>query len=168
MIETYRPYKGEIAIRIAGIHTKELLSVITNEIDEINNSFEKIRVTKLVPCICEECQEDNKPHFFRMKVLDRYLEKRRYEIPCDKSCLDVQVRRLTAVLSDYNRFDELDQQLLYPERFSPDKKLDQERFEQLKKQHVELHPDASKNHHINAENVQIVENTSGGNVRVTE
>ncbi|ESA34600.1 leucine rich repeat -containing protein, partial [Leptolyngbya sp. Heron Island J] len=132
VIENYRPYKGEISIRVSGVHNKELLSIVANEIDEINGSFEKIRVAKMVPCICEECQADKQPHFFRMPTLDRYLEKRRYEITCDKSCIDVNVRRLTAVLSDYDRFDELD------------KKSEQDKYEQMKQQHVEYHPDANK------------------------
>ncbi|MBT9311418.1 COR domain-containing protein [Leptothoe kymatousa] len=131
VIENYRPYKGELSIRVSGVHRKELLSVVANEIDQINGSFEKIRVTKMIPCICEECQGNTQPHFFRMKTLDRYLEKGRYEITCDRSCIDVNVRRLTAVvLSD--RFDELD------------KKAEQDKFEQLKAQHVEYYPARDK------------------------
>ncbi|NEQ52634.1 MAG: TIR domain-containing protein, partial [Leptolyngbya sp. SIO3F4] len=139
VVEKYRPYKGEIRIRVSGVHNKELLSVVTNEIDEINDSFEKIRVTKMIPCICEECRDEKQPHFFRMKTLDRYLEKGRYEITCDRSCIDVNVRRLTAVLTDYDRFDELDK------RGGQER---QDRFEQLKQQHIEYYPDTAKQQEV--------------------
>jgi hypothetical protein len=89
-----------------------------------------------------------------MKTLDRYLERRRYDITCDKSCLDVNVRELTAVLSPSDA------------RFAPDERAQQERFEQLKHQHVEQYTTQpmsdSKYNFNNVQNVQIVENTSGG------
>lgn len=72
-----------------------------------------------------------------MKTLDRFLEKRRYEIPCSKSCIDVNIRRLTAVLSDHESFDQLDKTSSPGES---DKKQDQARFEQLKQQHTEYYP----------------------------
>ncbi|MEA5465216.1 COR domain-containing protein [Leptothoe sp. PORK10 BA2] len=153
VIETYRPYKGEICIRVSGVHNKELLSVITNEIDEINASFEKIRETKLIPCICEECENSGEPHFFPVKTLDRFLAKRRYDIPCSKSCIDVNIPRLTAVLSVQERFDELDKQSAPNE---PNKKPEQARFEQLKNQHIEYYPPATTTI-IYADNVQLAQ-----------
>ncbi|NEO88064.1 MAG: GTPase [Spirulina sp. SIO3F2] len=163
VLETYRPYKGEIKIRVSGLHSKELLSVITNEIDEINGSFQKIIVTKKVPCLCEECQDDREPHFFKLQILDNYLNKRRYDITCDKSCLDVPVRRLTDAV-------------LAPEFFSYfEGKAENALLDRLKQQHIEYHPDSpqaqtmsNSKYDIKADVVQIIETTEGGNVIAIE
>ena len=152
VIETYRPYKGEIRIRVAGIQTKELLSIVANEIDEINASFEKIKVAKKIPCICEECRDDPEPHFFRLETLDRYLAKRRYKIVCEKSLLDVPVRNLIAVMEQPDQFPDLE-----------DKQAEQREFDRLKKLHTELYPPSqSPPVEIHADNVQTVESTAGG------
>jgi internalin A len=39
VIETYRPYKGEIRLCVSGLHSKELLSIVANELDQINATF---------------------------------------------------------------------------------------------------------------------------------
>lgn len=160
VIETYRPYRGEIFLRVSGIHRKEVLSVIVNEIDDINGSFEKIKVTKKIPCNCPECKADDNPHFFNLGILDRYLEKHRYDIVCDKSCLDVSVRNLLSVIAQPDSVAEFD------------KKGEQEEFDRLKRQHTELHPAAQQLQAMNnssfkfqinnPQNVQIVETTAGG------
>ena len=150
VIENYRPYRGEIRIRVSGLHQKEMLSIIAHEIDEINASFEKIKVTKKIPCICEECQDDPSPYFFRLKTLDRYLAKGRYKITCDQSCLDVSIRNLTAVLLEQDFLSHQD-----------DKYASQQKFEQLKQQHTEYYPI-----NIEAENVQIVQQTDGGDAAI--
>ncbi|MEM8641012.1 MAG: COR domain-containing protein, partial [Cyanobacteria bacterium P01_G01_bin.54] len=128
VIETYRPYKGEVRIQVVGLHPKELLSIITNEIDEINSSFEKIRVTKKIPCICEECKTDPNPYFFDLATLDRALTKDRQELPCNKSFINVRIRHLTdAVL------------VPKPVRYF-EEQFEQSRFDRLKDQHTEYPP----------------------------
>jgi len=141
-------------MRVTGIHNKELLSIVSNEVDLINEAFERIQVNKKIPCICEECLVDPEPHFFRLETLDRYLSKGRYDITCEKSCLDVPVRQLTAVLGepDFVRRD--------PDRAydKSTRQIRQERIEQQKNQHTEFFqpgPNIVPSTVINAENVII-------------
>ncbi|MGB5967226.1 MAG: COR domain-containing protein, partial [Spirulinaceae cyanobacterium] len=154
VIETYRPYKGEICVQVSGIHSKELLSVVTNEIDQINSSFERIDVKKKIPCNCKECQNDPEPYYFDLETLYRALNKRRYKIDCHKSFEDVNVRNLTAVVEN-NFFSGEDK-----------KRIEQEEFERLKERHTEYYQPNSKTmsskFHISAENVQIVESVAQG------
>ncbi|MGB3695713.1 MAG: COR domain-containing protein [Spirulinaceae cyanobacterium] len=141
VIETYRPYKGEICLQVSGVQNKELLSVVANEIDQINSSFERIDVSKKIPCNCQECQKDPDPYFFNLETLYRALDKKHYTIDCHKSFEDVNVRSLTAVVaSDF---------LLGGDK----KQIEQERFERLKEQHTEYYQpntDLSDNIFINA------------------
>jgi internalin A len=141
VIETYRPYKGEIRLRVSGVHNKELLSIVANEIDQINATFEKIKVTKKIPCTCEECREDKEPHYFRLQTLDRFLAKGRTEVTCEKSALDVSIRNLTDGIPTRDLATGL------KDRFDPDKlpagleaQTIQEQFDLLKRQHVEYYP----------------------------
>jgi internalin A len=159
VIENYRPYNGEIRIRVTGIHQKELLSVITHEVDEINASYElddgsarhrlsstatkRPKVSKKIPCLCPECKTDPEPHFFQLQVLDRYLSKGRYTITCDKSCLDVPVRNLTAVIAtpwtDKYSEDPVLEEVLARQGHMPET-AQQSRVNALKQQHTEEYP----------------------------
>ena len=141
VIETYRPYKGEIRLCVSGVHNKELLSIIANEIDQINASFEKIKVNKKIPCNCEECLGNRAPHYFRLQTLDRFLAKGRTEVTCEKSAIDVPIRRLTAVLPTGEIFAELPAQYEQAELLSGrEKQATQDEFDRLKRQHTEYYP----------------------------
>ncbi|MEM6437944.1 MAG: COR domain-containing protein, partial [Cyanobacteria bacterium P01_D01_bin.115] len=141
IIETYRPYKGEIRLCVSGVHNKELLSIIANEIDQINNSFEKIKVTQKIPCNCEECQVDDEPHYFRLQTLDRFLAKGRTEVACEKSALDVPIRSLTAVIPTSEIFIDPNERLDNDRRFlKSEEQAKQETFDYLKQQHTEYYP----------------------------
>ncbi|RZM82905.1 COR domain-containing protein [Leptolyngbya iicbica] len=141
VIETYRPYKGEIRLCISGLHSKELLSIVANELDQINDSFEKIKVSKKIPCNCEDCLEDREPHYFRLQTLDRFLAKGRTDVTCEKSALDVPIRSLTAVIPTGELFadlrDRYEQAELLP---GLEKQATQDKFDRLKQQHTEYYP----------------------------
>jgi Leucine-rich repeat (LRR) protein len=164
VIETYRPYKGELFIKVSGIDRKELFSVVANEVDQINDSFEKIKVAKEVPCNCEECRDSDKPHFFKLENLYGCLQRGRYEIPCFKSYQDVSVRQLTAVVTPVSFDPESDDPDF--ERWKWDKRSEgrQMAFDRLKQQHTEYYQPMSEPKYqiVNPQNVQIVETTAGG------
>jgi internalin A len=164
VIETYRPYKGELFIKVSGIDRKELFSVVANEVDQINDSFEKIKVAKEVPCNCEECRDSDKPHFFKLENLYGCLQRGRYEIPCFKSYQDVSVRQLTAVVTPVSFDPEADDPDF--EQWKWDKRSEgrQMAFDRLKQQHTEYYQPMSEPKYqiVNPQNVQIVETTAGG------
>ncbi len=70
------------------------LAIIRRSIQEIHNDFHNLAVHEMVPCNCTECREAHHPHFFRHEILERYLRRGRYQITCDVSVEDVDVRTL--------------------------------------------------------------------------
>ncbi|MCX7096785.1 MAG: leucine-rich repeat domain-containing protein [Methylococcales bacterium] len=61
--------KREIQIRVHGNNKKELLNIVSYELDKINSSYERLRdkCNKLIPCNCETCSGSEEPYFLTMK-----------------------------------------------------------------------------------------------------
>ncbi|MBD2727395.1 leucine-rich repeat domain-containing protein [Nostoc sp. FACHB-892] len=92
IIENYN--QREIKIRVAGNRTKELMAVITHELEKIHNSYERLQYQTLVPCNCETCKNLPTPYSYSLEKLDKRLSDRRYQIECENSYEMVDVRRL--------------------------------------------------------------------------
>ncbi len=92
VIENYN--QKEIKVRVSGNRKKELLAVVTHELDKIHGSFERLQYQTLVPCNCSECVESENPYTYALENLRRRLERRRNEIECDRSFENVNIRRL--------------------------------------------------------------------------
>jgi internalin A len=75
IIEDYD--KRELKIRIAGRYKKDLLTIITYELDKIHESFHRLAVKKLIPCNCSACKGTQGPHFFEFDILRRFLVDRK-------------------------------------------------------------------------------------------
>lgn len=77
VVEEYR--NKAINIRIEGKFPQDLMTIITDEIDDINSGFhfnERMKVRKMVPCICPTCSsnsQQNKP--FEVYAYDKLMEK---------------------------------------------------------------------------------------------
>ena len=48
----------------------------------------------MVPCNCAECRAAHRPHFFRHELFERYLRRGCYDITCEVSLEDVDMRSL--------------------------------------------------------------------------
>ena len=70
------------------------LAIIRHSIQQIHDDFHNLAVHEMVPCNCEECRDAHRPHFFRHELLERYLRRGRYDITCEVSLEDVDVRTL--------------------------------------------------------------------------
>ena len=92
VIEYYNQRK--IKIKVSGNRKKELLSVVTHELEKIHSSFERLEYQTLVPCNCSECLGSENPYTYPLDNLRKRLEKGRYEIECENSFEKVDVRRL--------------------------------------------------------------------------
>jgi len=92
IIETYDARK--IKIRISGKNKRDFMTIITENLDQINSQFEKMKVDKMIPCHCEECAKDTDLYFYEFRDLKRRLEKGRKEVECGKSYQMVNVRGL--------------------------------------------------------------------------
>ncbi|NEU84277.1 COR domain-containing protein, partial [Nostoc sp. UIC 10630] len=92
VIENYN--QRETKVRVAGNRKKELLTVITHELDKIHKSYERLKYKTLVPCNCESCKDSQNPHFYNQDVLYKFRDNNRYQIQCQDSGDMVDVRRL--------------------------------------------------------------------------
>jgi internalin A len=93
-------HKGEIHLRVSGVRQKDLLTVVSHEIDKINASYERLRVKKQIPCHCAECEGSDAPQFFPMDVLNRFIDNGQSKIQCQTSFDMVDVRQLILGVSD--------------------------------------------------------------------
>jgi hypothetical protein len=87
---------GEIVLRARGPERKELLSVISADLDALNDSFHGLKdlVAQWVPCICSRCRKLTEPEFFTKENLLWRKEKGRSKIECPKSFEEVDVLEL--------------------------------------------------------------------------
>ncbi|BAY88950.1 Miro domain-containing protein [Microchaete diplosiphon NIES-3275] len=92
VIENY--HQREIKIRVVGNRKKELLAVVTHELDKIHQSFERLQYDTLVPCNCNQCEGSPTPHSYPLENLYKRLKAGRYQIECENSYEMVDVRRL--------------------------------------------------------------------------
>lgn len=86
--------KREIKIRVTGKHKKELMTVVTYELDEIHSSYKRLKFSKLIPCNCAKCTNSQEPHFYPFEVLQQFVDDRQEGIQCQRSYQMVDVRRL--------------------------------------------------------------------------
>uniref|UniRef100_UPI0039C61B32 COR domain-containing protein n=2 Tax=unclassified Anabaena TaxID=2619674 RepID=UPI0039C61B32 len=92
VIENYN--QREIKIRVTGSRKKELMAVVTHELEKIHSSYERLQYQTFVPCNCDICKNLLIPHFYSLESLNRRFNARRYQIECENSYEMVDVRRL--------------------------------------------------------------------------
>ncbi len=84
-----------IKIRVEGLHQKEFITIITEELDRLNETFgEELRVEKMVPCNCRICKDNNEPYFYKFANLMRRKERGKHVVECEVSYDDVNVTGL--------------------------------------------------------------------------
>jgi internalin A len=89
---------NEIELRARGPQRKDLIAIISAELDAINEGFGlRNTVRKFIPCICPECGNSPNPHLFAEEELRRRAEKQRWP-NCPISFEDVDV---TILLADF-------------------------------------------------------------------
>jgi len=92
----------EIKIRIAGKRKKELMTIITYEIDKIHDSYKHLKCDKLIPCNCATCKDNQEPYFFKYENLRNRVEHGKYDDECDKSFQKVNILELIDDVTDEN------------------------------------------------------------------
>jgi hypothetical protein len=96
--------KREIKVRVAGKRKKELMTIVTYELDKIHSLYSRLRFDKLIPCNCSECKNSQQPHFYRFETLQRFVDNRRDEIQCEMSFEMIDVRGLIDDLIDKREY----------------------------------------------------------------
>jgi len=86
--------KREIVIRVSGQNKKELMTIVTYELDKINKTFKRIKLEKLIPCNCSVCKDSKEPHFYKLVNLKKRLRDEQFQVQCDESYEYVEVLSL--------------------------------------------------------------------------
>ncbi len=69
--------KREIAIRVSGKLKRDLMTQVTYELDKINNSYNRLKYQKLIPCNCPACKNSQNPHTYQYhKLLERFANQK--------------------------------------------------------------------------------------------
>ncbi|MBG1245009.1 COR domain-containing protein [Nostoc sp. NZL] len=77
--------KREIKIRVSGRHKRDLMTIITHELDKIHNSYKRLKYNKLIPCNCNTCKDSQEPHFYPFEILRQFVADKQERIQCQKS-----------------------------------------------------------------------------------
>lgn len=86
--------RREIKIRVTGRRRKELMTVVSYELDKIHASYNSLKFSKLIPCNCAKCKSGQEPHFYPAEVLRQFIDDGQERIQCQRSYLMVAVRGL--------------------------------------------------------------------------
>ena len=76
--------KREIKIRVVGKQKRDLLTTVTYELDKIHDSYQRLKYNKLIPCNCQQCQNNQAPYFYQYNQLKERIAYNRLEIECGK------------------------------------------------------------------------------------
>ena len=89
------PNKKKIIIKTFGIEKEEFRSQIVGEIEKINRQYKKLKVKRLIPCICADCLNPaNNTHFFDYNFLLNAKAKGALKVQCQESVKDVPLSEL--------------------------------------------------------------------------
>ncbi len=85
--------KREIRIRVVGNNQRNFMTIVTHEIDKINDSYKRLNYQKLIPCNCEACKNSQNPYAYELNQLLERLANKKFTIECGKppSFNEVQV-----------------------------------------------------------------------------
>ena len=75
--------KREIVIRVRGNNKRELLTLISHQLDKVNNSYKELKHQMLVPCNCKCCIDSHNPYAYEFKKLVERIDNNKLTIPCD-------------------------------------------------------------------------------------
>ncbi|MDY7007742.1 MAG: COR domain-containing protein, partial [Cyanobacteriota bacterium] len=77
-------YEREIKIRISGQQKRDLITILTYELDKIHSSYNnRLKYNKLIPCNCKTCKNTQNPHFYKFEKLKEWVSNSRLTTKCD-------------------------------------------------------------------------------------
>ena len=101
VIENYG--KREIRIRVIGDNKRNFLTIVSHEIDKINDSYKRLKYQKLIPCNCNQCKDSQSPQFYSFEILKKFLVDNKYSIQCQANYNMVNVLSLIDDVVDLNK-----------------------------------------------------------------
>jgi len=103
--------KREIKIRVSGRHKRDLMTIVTHELDKIHDSYKRLKYNKLIPCNCHTCKDSQEPHFYKLENLRNRLAKQKYDVECDISFEKANVLSLIDDVMDRKELLKAEQQM---------------------------------------------------------
>ncbi|NEQ38623.1 MAG: GTPase [Okeania sp. SIO3I5] len=77
--------KREIKIRISGQEKRDLMTIVTYELDKIHSSYnDRLKYNKLIPCNCATCNNNQNPYFYNFRELKERISNHKYTTECGK------------------------------------------------------------------------------------
>ncbi|MBC1218689.1 leucine-rich repeat domain-containing protein [Nostoc sp. UCD121] len=95
--------KREIKIRVSGRYKRDLMTIVTHELDKIHDSYKRLKYNKLIPCNCVTCKDNQEPHFYPFEILRQFVADKQERIQCQKSYQMVDVLGLIDDVIDKNK-----------------------------------------------------------------
>lgn len=92
VIENYG--KREIKIRVTGSHKRDLMTIVTHELDKIHATYKRLKFNKLIPCNCSVCKNQLEPHFYKFESLKKRIVNKQDTVECDISYERIDVLTL--------------------------------------------------------------------------
>jgi internalin A len=93
VVEFY--HRREIRIRMVGKNRRDLLTIVSYELDKLHTPFHRLKFDKLIPCNCATCRAEQEPYFYRLEILKTRLKHGKGVIECDKPPFEtVQIQPL--------------------------------------------------------------------------
>ncbi len=102
--------QNKICVRVNGQLKRELLTVVTYELDRIHSTFPGLKMSKKIPCCCSQCKQSDNPHYFDEDNLKLGLSKGIQEIQCQKSFEQVSITYLLNEYLDKEQLEKLRQE----------------------------------------------------------
>lgn len=104
-------FDKKINIKVCGSDKRNVLSIIRKEINEINDTFEKLEFQEEVSCGCLKNEDEEKPFFIKRKTLEKYKEKDEREIKCEVCLKNLNVLKLLDIVGNDGYVDELENKI---------------------------------------------------------
>jgi hypothetical protein len=92
IVETYD--QREIIIKLSGANKRGFLEVITDQFDRIHESYNRLKVDKLIPCNCSECKDSQQSYSHVLEDVKKALSKRKTTVECKISFEDINIFNL--------------------------------------------------------------------------
>jgi internalin A len=103
--------KREIKIRVSGRHKRDLMTIVTHELDRIHDSYKRLKYNKLIPCNCNTCKDRQEPYFHEFEILRQFVADKQEGIQCPKSYQKVDVLDLIDDVMDTRELRQVEQQM---------------------------------------------------------
>jgi len=112
VIEYYE--QREIKIRVTGRHKRDLLTTVIYELDQIHDSYNRLRCSKLIPCNCSTCKNSQNHYFYQFYELKERIGYGKYMIECGSPPYNtVKLSSLIDDVIDLKQFNKDEQLYIY-------------------------------------------------------